>query len=220
MLIDIAVIIVFLAICVISYRRGFLATLLSLASGVLSLVLVYMLAGPVAATLKQTGMFDGFRTNVETSVAARLSETGGQVTDVLAGLGIPQAWSAGIAEQSLTASTDTAFFLADRLTELLAGMVAIVLLFLFFQIVVRFFLKRLALGVNRIPIIGTLNRIGGFLLGALWGLLLIYLCSVLMSALAPSVPLFAGWLNESFLLRYMTEIPLFLRAYDAIVKKP
>lgn len=220
MIVDIAIVLIFLLICWISYRRGFLATLLTIASGIFSLVIVYILAGPVAKTLVQSGIFNGFRTNVELSLASRLNQTGGSIGQALAGLGIPESWSSRIVTESTAASGNAARYAAEQLTHLVAGVAAIILLFVFFQIVVRFFLKRLAKGVNRIPIIGMINRVGGFLLGGLWALLILYFLSLAVSALAPAVPLFATWMNESVLLGYLAKTPLFLRAYEAVAKRP
>ncbi len=219
-MIDVILVIIFLIICYLSYKRGFVATFLTIVSGIFSLIVVYALASPVAGWLKDSGLFDGFTNSVRDSVAGKLGETGGSIVGALTGIGLPGPWSDRIAAESAASSLSAATYVAERLTELLAGVLAIVLLFVFLQIVVRFFLKRIAKGINKIPIVGTVNRISGLLLGGLWGLLLIYLVSLLISALSPAVPLFGEWMNQSSVLKYMAQTPLFMRAYDAIASKP
>lgn len=219
-MIDVILILILAGICVLSYRRGFVATLLTIVSGIFSLIVVYALAGPVSGWLKNSGLFDGFQNSVRDSVAGKLDQTGGSLVRALNSIGLPGAWSDRVAAESASSSMSAANYAADQLTNILAGVLAIVLLFIFLQIVVRFFLKRIAKGINKIPIIGLVNRISGLFLGGLWGLLLVYLFSLLVSALAPTVPLFASWLEQSAILTYMAQTPLFMRAYDAITTKP
>lgn len=217
-MIDLLIVALFLIICIVSYQRGFFATLLTITSGALSFVFVYFLASPFGLFLEKQGILNGFHDSIKTGVTERLATSGGSIVEVLSSYGIPESWSQGLAAQASGASTQTAVFLADQLTHLLSGVLAIVLLFLFFQVIVRLFLRRLAHGVNKIPLIGTVNRIGGFFLGALWGLLIVYLTSLLMTALAPSVPVFASWLQQSAILQRMSETPLFMKAFESVVK--
>lgn len=217
-MIDLVIVALFLVVCIISYKRGFFATLLTIASGALSFVFIYLLASPLGSLIEKQGFLNGFHATIQSGVAERLVASGGSVVDALTSYGIPASWSEGLAVQASEASTQTATFLADQLTHLLAGVLAIVLLFLFFQVVVRLLLRHIARGINKIPLIGTLNRIGGFFLGALWGLVIVYLMSLLLSAFAPSVPVFASWLQQSTILQRMSETPLFMKAYETIVK--
>ena len=62
----------------------------------------------------------------------------------------------------------------EKVPQIVAGIVTFLLLMLFLSLIFRLFSGGLR-WVNRVPIIGFLNRIGGLLLGALVGLVFVYI---------------------------------------------
>ncbi len=68
----------------------------------------------------------------------------------------------------------------EQAPQLIAGVITFLLLFLFLSLIFRFFsggFRR----VNRIPVIGFFNRLGGLLLGGLVGLIFVYIIIVAVS---------------------------------------
>jgi len=64
--------------------------------------------------------------------------------------------------------------------QLIAGVITFLLLFLFLSLVFRFFSGGFR-WVNRIPVIGFFNRLGGGVLGALVGLIFVYIIIIAVS---------------------------------------
>lgn len=89
----------------------------------------------------------------------------------------------------------------EKVPQLVAGIILFLLFLLLLSIVFRFFSKGFR-WVNKIPVIGFLNRLGGALLGALVGIILIYLIIVAID-LVPLQP-FMG-ITESSQVAFVTK---------------
>jgi uncharacterized membrane protein required for colicin V production len=56
---------------------------------------------------------------------------------------------------------------------------------------------------DSLPVIGSLNRLGGFLAGAVFGLIVINMLLLLSGLLAPYIPATAAMIEASRLARYL-----------------
>ena len=166
-------------------RKGFLASSVQLLGNGLSLLGAHQLSSACAGWVFQNLLAGGFRTQIAASLAA------GGVVD-LSGIAqryagfLPASFRATIVaacERSIGAVlSDNAVVLADAIVEkvlqpLLTPVIMLVLFFVFYvllRLLVSLLVTVLGL-VNKLPVIGTVNKGLGWLMGAFTALLDLYL---------------------------------------------
>ena len=166
-------------------RKGFLATTVQLLGNGLSLLGAHQLSSACAGWVFQNLLAGGFRTQIAASLAA------GGVVD-LSGIAqryagfLPASFRASIVaacERSIGAVlSDNAVVLADAIVEkvlqpLLTPVIMLVLFFVFYvllRLLVSMLVTVLGL-VNKLPVIGTVNKGLGWFMGASTALMDLYL---------------------------------------------
>ncbi len=166
-------------------RKGFLATTVQLLGNGLSLLGAHQLSSACAGWVFQNLLAGGFRTQIAASLAA------GGVVD-LSGIAqryagfLPASFRASIVaacERSIGAVlSDNAVVLADAIVEkvlqpLLTPVIMLVLFFVFYvllRLLVSLLVTVLGL-VNKLPVIGTVNKGLGWFMGASTALMDLYL---------------------------------------------
>ena len=166
-------------------RKGFLASMVQLLGNGLSLLGAHQLSSACAGWVFEHLLAGGFRTQIAASLAAGgvVDLTG--IADKYAGF-LPQSFRASIVaacERSIGAVlSDNAVVLADTIVEkvlqpLLIPVITLVLFFVFYallRLLVSMLVTVLGL-VNKLPVVGTVNRGLGWLVGGGTALLDIYL---------------------------------------------
>ena len=184
-LFDIVCTVVWLLLAVRYARKGFLASSVQLGGNVFSLVGARVFSGWAAAEVFQRFLAGSFRTQIAESISAGgvVDLTG--IADKYAGF-LPESFRASIVaacERSINAVlADNAVVLADTIVEkvlqpLLTPVIMLVLFFVFYallRLLVSMLVTVLGL-VNKLPVIGTVNRGLGWLVGGATALLDIYL---------------------------------------------
>ena len=176
-LFDIVCTVVWLLLAVRYARKGFLASSVQLGGTVFSLVGARVLSGWAAAEVFQRFLAGSFRTQIAESISAGgvVDLTG--IADKYAGF-LPESFRASIVEtceRSISAVlSDNAVVLADAIVQkvlapLLTPVISVVLFFVVFAL-----LRMLGL-VNRLPVIGTVNRWLGWVTGCVASTMDIYL---------------------------------------------
>ena len=156
-------------------RKGFLASMVQLLGNGLRLLGAHQLSSACAGWVFEHLLAGGFRTQIAASLAAGgvVDLTG--IADKYAGF-LPQSFRASIVaacERSIGAVlSDNAVVLADTIVEkvlqpLLIPVITLVLFFVFYAL--------LRLLVSMLPVIGTVNRGLGWLVGGGTALMNIYL---------------------------------------------
>lgn len=184
-LFDILCTVVWLVLMVRYARKGFLASIVQLSGNLISLLGARQLSAACAGWVFENLLAGGFRTQI----AAHLSEDGvvnlSGIAQQYAGF-LPESFRASIVaacERSINAVlADNAVVLADTIVEkvlqpLLTPVIMLVLFFVFYA-VLRLLVSMLVtvLGlVNKLPVIGTVNRGLGWLTGGMTALLDLYL---------------------------------------------
>ena len=189
-LFDIICTVVWLVLMARYARKGFLASMVQFMGNGISLIGARVLSGLCADWVFENMLAGGFRSQI----AATLSEGG--VVD-LSGIAqryagfLPESFRASIVaacERSINAVlTDNAVVLADTIVEkvlqpLLTPVIMLVLFFVFYallRLIVSMMVTVLGL-VNKLPVIGTVNRGLGWLMGGVTALMDLYfvLCIV------------------------------------------
>ena len=173
-LFDILCTVVWLVLMVRYARKGFLASIVQLSGNLISLLGARQLSAACAGWVFENLLAGGFRTQI----AAHLSEDGvvnlSGIAQQYAGF-LPESFRASIVaacERSINAVlADNAVVLADTIVEkVLQPLLTPVIMLVLFSMLVT------VLGlVNKLPVIGTVNRGLGWLTGGMTALLDLYL---------------------------------------------
>ena len=171
---DILCTVVWLVLMARYARKGFLASIVQLSGNLISLLGARQCSAACAGWVFENLLAGGFRTQI----AAHLSEDGvvnlSGIAQQYAGF-LPESFRASIVaacERSINAVlADNAVVLADTIVEkvlqpLLTPVIMLVLFFVFYAVL------RL---VNKLPVIGTVNRGLGWLTGGMTAMLDLYL---------------------------------------------
>ena len=173
-------------ILVVRYaRKGFLSSIVQLVGNLFSLLGAKELSAACAGWVFEHMLAGGFRTQIAESISAGgvVDLTG--IADKYAGF-LPESFRASIVEtceRSISAVlSDNAVVLADAIVQkvlapLLTPVISVVLFFVAFallRMLVSMLVTVLGL-VNRLPVIGTVNRGLGWLTGGMTALLDLYL---------------------------------------------
>lgn len=186
MIFDIVMLALLAAVAFLYARRGFVAGLVQLVGNLASLVGAVVLSQRAAPVLFETFFESGFINSVQSTITDQGTVNVQQMIEKYAGF-LPQG-----VKESLTQSAgsllgagapDLAVRLVDEvIAPLLTPIIAIVVFF------VAFALCKLAVGFvvavltnfNRIPLVGGVNRLMGFFMGLMAGVVDLYLvlCAV------------------------------------------
>lgn len=215
---DLAVAAVIVLFALVYLRRGFLSALLDFLGSLVALVVSAFVASHLS-----TAVFEGlFRASLEQRTAETLA--GQQTVDVaeiitrLFGF-LPEELVQSLAD-TLGQSMD--YSAANLATEIVSKVIAplvipiislIVFLILFALLrILLAFLSTLVKGVNMVPLVGQVNRVLGFCVGALVGVVycLLFLCVVwAFDAGYAGGTLEAQYLSNSFVARLLAPFNFF-----------
>ena len=191
-------------------RRGFAAGLVQFVGNLASLIGALVLSHQASPLLFEKFFQNGFVTSIQNTISAEGTVNVQQIIEKYAGF-LPES-----IKESLTASAaglldsgapDMAVKLVDEvIAPLLTPIIAIVLFF------VAFALCRLLVGllvavltnVNRIPVMGSVNRFFGFLMGLLAGVVDLYLVLCAVWAVIVITGGSIGFLNDQALAGSIT----------------
>ena len=166
-------------------RKGFLSSIVQLAGNLFSLVGARQLSAACAGWVFEHMLAGGFRTQIAASLSADGVVDLSGIAEKYAGF-LPASFRASIVaafERSIGAVlAENAVVLADSIVEnvlqpLLTPVITLVLFFVFYallRLLVSMLVTVLGL-VNKLPVIGTVNRGLGWLVGSLTALLDLYL---------------------------------------------
>ena len=184
-LFDIICTVVWLLLAVRYARKGFLASVVQLAGSLFSLTGARAFSGWAAGQVFQNFFAGSFRDQIAASITAGGVVDLSDIAQRYAGF-LPESFRASIVEaceRSINAVlADNAVVLADTIVEkvlqpLLTPVIMLVLFFVFYA-VLRLLVSMLVtvLGlVNKLPVIGTVNRGLGWLTGGMTAMLDLYL---------------------------------------------
>lgn len=207
--VDIAAIVVIAIIAGRSAKKGFVACFFGFISTIVALILAFVLAKPVLGWTN--GLF-GLEGWLENAITGMLSKITGFDIDV-SSVGI----EAALADKNLPAflvntlsdlgndqvpqGTTLAMLAGGELGTLAATLISGIAVFALAKIILKILEKIFSSIVENLPIVGTLNNLLGFLVGALQGLLIV--CGIIaVIALFPSTGI-VEFFNECTLVGWL-----------------
>lgn len=192
----------------ISYKNGFVKTLISAGAFIIAIILTSLLSSPVASLIKSTPMADAIRESTEEKIASSLLEStpddllDGKNEDFNALLNFAELDSEDIAEyiDAENAAHTLAEKIAEPIIDIAASIIAVIIIYISTQIVLSICGKLLDKIAN-LPILRTFNKIGGIALGIVLAVFRVFLFCFLMRVLI-EVGTFTG---SEFLMSFDTE---------------
>ena len=184
-------------ICIIAwnavrgYTRGLLRIVYSLAACILMLTASSMAAPYVRDNiLSQTGIESVIYSNIEKQIAVQGQKATGDFD--MANILLQQSGAYDSISTQLT-------------NAIMTGLSFFIVIFLLG--IVEYFVRRLIRKIERVPVISTVNRVAGFGLGFIKGIVIVWLLLALISLLVTSE---AGqamtvYINDSLMLKYLYE---------------
>lgn len=196
-------------ICIIAwnavrgYTRGLLRIVYSLAACILMLTASSMAAPYVRDNiLSQTGIESVIYSNIEKQIAVQGQKATGDFD------------MANILLQKSGAYDSISMQLTNAIMTGLSFFIVIFLLG-----IVEYFVRRLIRKIERVPVISTVNRVAGFGVGFIKGIVIVWLLLALISLLVTSE---AGqamtvYINDSLMLKYLYENNPIIRLIENIL---
>ena len=189
LMIDAAIVLIFVIFVIIGRVRGFAYSVLSFASTVLCMVVAKIYASPVAVKLTETFLHNTLKEKITDRLAQGAEQGTATVLEALPGFLAQSARAAGFGSADII-NSDILEQTAEKLTTSAEGIIVIPLLtcviFVLLYIVSKF-LSRLTLGlvdiITKLPLIKQIDRSMGAVVGALKGIVFVLL-AVLISVTA------------------------------------
>ena len=196
------------------WRRGLIMTVFSMFATVIAIAISAQLSPQLSRTWQNTAFYEKVSERVEMTLfkgqdSQNDGEEGEDNRGVINSLPLPDV------VQNVLASNDdvqnnmlgvSAFrkYIADSVTGIILNAISFVLVFVGVSIIMRIIIRCLNL-LSRLPVIHTMNKMGGMLVGLLKGLILLWLICIvitIMSGTEAGIYLY-GQINESPFLKYI-----------------
>ncbi|MBQ7248139.1 MAG: CvpA family protein [Lachnospiraceae bacterium] len=176
------------AMTVMGYHKGFLKTLVSMLSILLSILFVYFFSGPVTKLIdSNTGLRETIRQSVYEKLLER-SEEEAAVTDEQQQAVADDSFIPGVILEAFNGETNPFGTQEDYNTRLSVHIadLAMKAAGMLVTLVLAFILIRILMGVagvmNRIPLLGSVNRVLGAAIGLVQGLLILWVLCLAITA--------------------------------------
>ena len=176
------------AMTVMGYHKGFLKTLVSMLSILLSILFVYFFSGPVTKLIdSNTGLRETIRQSVYEKLLER-SEEEAAVTDEQQQAAADDSFIPGVILEAFNGETNPFGTQEDYNTRLSVHIadLAMKAAGMLVTLVLAFILIRILMGVagvmNRIPLLGSVNRVLGAAIGLVQGLLILWILCLAITA--------------------------------------
>ncbi len=176
---DIIGIIILILFAAWGMRKGFVKSIYSLGSLILSLILALTLYPPVSSFLKDSVVYDYVQLNVyKVFSEEKTEEIKVEETDSV--LKLPEKLKESIvttAEETTAAITES---VAKSVADIAINLLSILVVFLLVKLLLWIILKLFDI-LSKLPLIRTANKLLGGLTGLLYGFLLIYILLALLT---------------------------------------
>lgn len=196
------------------WRRGLIMTVFSMFATVIAIAISAQLSPQLSRTWQNTAFYEIVSERVEmTLLKGQDSQNDGEEGEdnrgVINSLPLPDVVqnvlaSNDDAQNNMLGVSEFRKYIADSVTGIILNAISFVLVFVGVSIIMRIIIRCLNL-LSRLPVIHTMNKMGGMLVGLLKGLILLWLICIvitIMSGTEAGIYLY-GQINESPFLKYI-----------------
>ena len=219
MIIDLIILIFLIVMILVGWHRGLLLTLANLAATVFSLVLTWLLLDPVINLLESAPFMTPFADQITRRLVEPLQATSGSIRAAVGTLTLPPVLENLLLtkipnpDSSVPQSwTD----LSGQLFRFTLTAIVFILLFLAISFLIFWVSRALTKTMDKIPLIGFANHLGGLIGGLAFGLVIVHVLLLLCGLLAPWLTDLNKWLSGSILVNWFYEVNLLQRIMDTI----
>ena len=186
------------------WRRGLIMTVFSMFATVIAIAISAQLSPQLSRTWQNTAFYEIVSERVEMTLFKGEDNRG-----VINSLPLPDVVqnvlaSNDDAQNNMLGVSEFRKYIADSVTGIILNAISFVLVFVGVSIIMRIIIRCLNL-LSRLPVIHTMNKMGGMLVGLLKGLILLWLICIvitIMSGTEAGIYLY-GQINESPFLKYI-----------------
>ena len=197
-------------------RRGLIRTVFSTVTIVVAIILASNLSPQVSRAFQETAWFDTLNGQVEASLMGTSDmpdEPGvAEQTEIIQQLPLPESIKSSLLENNNTQIYDalgiSAFksYVANYITCLIVNALAYLLVFIAAVIILKILAACLDI-ISHLPVLHTMNRLGGFLLGLLNGFVILWIICIAAS-------IFSSTELGSYVYGQINESPFLLFVYE------
>ena len=180
-ILDILVIIIMLLNIALGIRRGFIRSMIGLINFILAIILTNILYPPVGRFLRGIdGLYNALSTSIRQNLGLDALIEGAiyaTQTEIINSLPLPQILRNALIENNnpiihdALQATDFAGYIAGFLAGIAINIITLVAVFILLLIGLNLFCHILDL-IAKLPVLNSLNKLLGAILGAVWGLLI------------------------------------------------
>ena len=173
-IIDIIVILIFLACIFFGYKRGLTGVIIKVLSFVLSIVISLILFKPVSAIIiDHTDIYNNLSNSIKVTIQEDEKEekTNSEKPNVMLD---------SINEKIEETEEDATTAIANNIAEIIINIIVLVILFIVIRIIL-FFIRFIFSAITELPIIKQIDKLGGFIYGLLEALLIVFVILAVIS---------------------------------------
>lgn len=190
--------VIMLAAIIAGYLKGFVRIILSLAAALAAFLVAMILANPIGNLVKNSDMYEDMKTSVAESLCSGLMDEGLEITSVTElreAIQLPDVIAEQLAESirdsfdeelqgpGQISITDIAEITVGKITDFLVDVAVFILLFILSYIAFRIIIMVVDF-TAKLPGVNLINRLLGAVLGAVHGMLIIWVASLVLTAFA------------------------------------
>lgn len=182
MIVDLIIGVIIIVFLIIGYKKGLVFCLINLATFIVAIVLAFALCSPVAELVKNTTEVDE---NMKAFIVSHMP--GGEDIDLKANEQLPDPIKNAI-DDSVTSINEAKEKAIDATaTEITNNVLkAICFVAIFFLVkILMWVLKLVSRIFTKIPVIEQINGLGGMIVGALEGVIIVYVVFGVISLISP-----------------------------------
>jgi len=226
-MLDLAIIVIIVLLGAIGYYKGLIKTILTLLSSIAALVLSFLMYPIVNSILKLTPIYTYMNKWITNRIADVEFGTGVQTQgNAIAShiTWLPKFISEGVIKNNnqevykLLHVSNVTDYVSVYATNIVIGMLAILITWLVLNILLTLFLKTADAIVSHIPIVAEVNKVGGTIAGMAKGLLVIWVIYLLVPILItnPAFSKISEYIAKSYLAKWLYENNMILIAFNSI----
>ena len=224
-MVDLLIVIIMLLFIIVGYKKGLIKELVTLASSIIALVLALIVYPAINTILRLTALY----TMIYTGVLAKVQQIDFGKGFQTQGKAITEGitWLPKILTEQIKNNNNTAMYeilgvrtieeyISTYITNMIIAMIAIFITWFLLKFILIGVLRLLASVIEHLPIISTLNQIGGLIVGGIKGALTLSIVALIVPVVLTS----SNWselsvqIEASYLVEFIYKHNLVIWLYN------
>ncbi len=188
-IVDVIIVLLFLIFTYAGYRKGLTGILFKIATFIVSLIIVFFLYKPVTNFLvEKTKVGAWFNQQVINTLSNTKVELGEELTEEDTNMAKPLRNMVNSLVKDAVKNTqeNVVDYVSEKIAYVIIEILVIIALLSISQIALSF-IKSIAEFIAKLPILHAINKAGGIFLGAIKGIVVIYIILAILSIISPMI---------------------------------